>query len=412
MPRSSGSPDPDEVDSSAGGVPRTTRASPAWTPRRTAQLVSLAVVIVALAGAALAFRAHHRKQVVAQGLARAEELFALDTSAAWTDAADLLEPIAVLDPVTAAAARAFALSMLAADYRDEVAASSAEALLAEGAAQDDPPLWADLATSMLAISRNEAGSALAAANRAGGAPWARVVQARVAMLAVKPELAREPLDDAVRTTPPLAAALALRGDVLRRTGHAAQAGESYRAALALSPLHPRSAYGLAKLSLSGAIAADEARFALTRLLDDSTGTPAVERARAAYLLAAIDARAGDRLAAAAAMDRGGVSAQARGWLERAVDAHADSRTYRVQEAAPPELRSASDDDPYVAPPRPPPSSAISPTFRLPEGPRASAPKSSRSIAKAPAKRIAAKTTTKTTATTKKPAPKKATSQRR
>jgi tetratricopeptide (TPR) repeat protein len=361
-------------------------------------------VIVALAGAALAFRAHHRKQVVAQGLARAEELFALDTSAAWTDAASLLEPIAVLDPVTAASARAFALSMLAADYRDAAAAVKAEALLAEGATQETPPLWADLATSMLAISRNEAGSALAAANRAGGAPWARVVQARVAMLASKPELAREPLDDATRATPSLAAALALRGDALRRTGHSAQAAESYRAALALSPLHARSAYGLAKLSLSGATAPDEARYALTRLLDDSTGTPAVERARASYLLAAIEARSGDQLAAAAAMDRGGVSAPARGWVERAVDAHAESRTYRVLEGAPPELRSASDDDPYVAPPRPPPSSAVSATFRLPEAPRATAPRPTRSTAKAPAKRPAAKPTSKATATAKKKAP--------
>ena len=350
----------------------------------------LAAVIVALAGAALAFRAHHRRQVVAQGIARAEALLALDTSAAYAEAARLLEPLTVLDPVNAGAVRAFALAMLAADYRDEEAARAAEALLAEAEAQDQPPLWADLATSMLAVSRQEAGSALSSANRAGEAPWARVVQARVALLANKPELAREPLEAAARAAPRLAPALALRGDVLRRTGHAAQADESYRAALTNSPLHPRSTYGLAKLALSGAVAPGEARLALTRLLDDSVGTPAVERARAAYLLAAIEARDGDRLAASAAADRAAVSGAARGWIDRAVEAHASARAYRVQSGTPPELRSASDDDPYVAPPRPPPSSAISPTFRLPERraaprPATTAPAKKQAPRKAPAR---------------------------
>ncbi|HET7753616.1 MAG TPA: hypothetical protein VFK85_06880 [Anaeromyxobacteraceae bacterium] len=382
MPRPSGSGDPDEFESSRDDAPRSKRDSPAWTPRRTAQLVALAIVIVALTGAALAFRAHHRRQVVAQGLARAEELLAGDTFTSYTDAARLLEPLTVLDPVNAGAARAFALAMLAADYRDEAAAPRAEALLAEGEAQDTPPVWADLATSMLAVSRHEAGSALAPANRAGAAPWARVVQARVAMLAGQPELAREPLDAALEQHPRFTPALALRGDALRRTGHAAQADESYRAALAASPLHARATYGLAKLALSGAIAPDEARLALNRLLGDSSATPAVERARAAYYLAAIEARGGDLLAASAAMDRAAVSGAARGWLERAVDAHASSRAYRVQDGTPPELRSASDDDPYVAPPRPPPSTAISPTFRLPEPARASARDAARDSSRA------------------------------
>lgn len=382
MPRPSGSGDPDEFESSRDDAPRSKRDSPAWTPRRTAQLVTLAIVIVALTGAALAFRAHHRRQVVAQGLARAEELLAADTFTSYTDAARLLEPLTVLDPVNAGAARAFALAMLAADYRDAAAAPRAEALLAEGEAQDTPPVWADLATSMLAVSRHEAGSALAPANRAGAAPWARVVQARVAMLAGQPELAREPLDAALEQHPRFTPALALRGDALRRTGHAAQADESYRAALAASPLHARATYGLAKLALSGAIAPDEARLALNRLLGDSSATPAVERARAAYYLAAIEARGGDLLAASAAMDRAAVSGSARGWLERAVDAHASSRVYRVQDGTPAELRSASDDDPYVAPPRPPPSTAISPTFRLPEPARGSARDTARASARA------------------------------
>lgn len=375
--------------------------------------MALAVVVVALAGAALAFRAHHRKQVVAQGLARAEELLAVDTSAGYTDAARLLEPLTVLDPVKAGAARAFALAMLAADYRDRDASARAEALLVEVEAEDTPPAWADLANTMLSVSRGEAGSALASANRAGESPWARVVQARVAMLAAKPELAREPLDAAVQQRPRFPPALALRGDVLRRTGHAAQAAESYRAALDASPLHPRASYGLAKLALAGAVAPDEARLAVGRLLEDVTGTPAVERARAAYHLASIEARAGDRTAASAAMDRAGVSGAARSWLERAVEAHASSRGYRVQDGAPPELRSASDDDPYVAPPRPPPSSAISPTFRLPEpAPRASTRAPQRRATKASAatttKSGATKTSTKTTTTTstKKPAAKK------
>jgi predicted Zn-dependent protease len=253
---------------------------------------------------------------------------------------------------------------------------------------------------MLAIARQEAGSALAPANRAGMEPWARVVQARVAMLAGKPELARDPLDAAIQQQPRFAPALALRGDVLRRTRHAAQAGESYRAALALSPLHPRATYGLAKLALSGAIGADEARLALNRLLDDDGGTPAVERARAAYHLASIEARAGERGAAAAAIDRARVSEPARSWLEQAVEAHASARAYRVRDGAPPELRSASDDDPYVPPARPPPSTAISPTFRMPETSRPRAATTARV-----AKRPGAKATTAKSAAAKKAAAK-------
>jgi predicted Zn-dependent protease len=393
MPRSSGSTDPDETDPTSVRAPRSSRSSPAWTPRRTAQLVALAVVIVALAGAALAYRAHHRRQVVAQGLARAEALLATDTSAGYAGAARLLEPLTILDPVTAGAPRAFALSMLAADYRDAAAGAEAEALLAEGEVEEIPPLFADLATSMLALARREAGSALAPANRAGHAPWARFVQARVAMLAGQPELAREPLDAALRQEPRFAPALALRGDVLRRTGHAAQAGESYRAALSLSPLHPRATYGLAKLALAGAVAPDEAGTALNRLLDDTASTPAVERARAAYLLAAIEARRGGRLAASATMDRAELGGTARSWMERAVDAHASSRGYRVQDGAPAELLSASDDDPYVPPPRPPPSTAISPTFRLPEMPRA-APRASARGTGTSASKAGTKATTK------------------
>jgi predicted Zn-dependent protease len=408
VPSSGSGDDPAGPSASRDDTKRPTRESPAWPRRRTAQLVALAVVVVALAGAALAFRAHHRKQVVAQGLARAEELLAVDTSAGYTDAARLLEPLTVLDPVNAGAARAFALAMLAADYRDEDALARAEALLVEGEAEDTPPLWADLANTMLSVSRGEAGSALASANRAGESPWARVVQARVAMLAGKPELAREPLDAAVQQQPRFPPALALRGDVLRRTGHAAQAADSYRAALDASPLHPRATYGLAKLALAGAVAPEEARLAVGRLLEDITGTPAVERARAAYHLASIEARAGDRIAASAAMDRAGVSGAARSWLERAVEAHASSRGYRVQDGAPPELRSASDDDPYVAPPRPPPSSAISPTFRLPEqAPRAPQRRTTKAGATATTKAGATKaTSTKKPTPPKKPATKK------
>ena len=66
VPSSGSGDDPAGPSASRHDTKRPTRESPAWPRRRTAQLVALAIVVVALAGAALAFRAHHRKQVVAK----------------------------------------------------------------------------------------------------------------------------------------------------------------------------------------------------------------------------------------------------------------------------------------------------------------------------------------------------------
>jgi tetratricopeptide (TPR) repeat protein len=181
------------------------------------------------------------------------------------------------------------------------------------------------------------------------------LQARTSLLAGNLGAAAEPLARAVEEDPTFPAALALRGDVQRRSGMAADARKAYQDALAASPLHPRAAYGLAKLALAGQAEAAQARESLTRILDDREGTPPNERARAALFLAALQARAGDRPGAAAALDRAGLDPGARGWMERAVAELELARgTYRVVGGAPTGLLSASDDDPYVPPPQPPP----------------------------------------------------------
>jgi hypothetical protein len=68
-------------------------------------------------------------------------------------------------------------------------------------------------------------------------------------------------------------------------------------------------------------------------------------------LAALKGRLGDASGAAATLDRAGVRGPARTWLDRAArQLEAAPGRYQVPEDTPAELVSASDDDPYVAPP--------------------------------------------------------------
>ena len=356
--------------------------------------LKIAVALLALVlvgGAFLGYGAYHRRRVVAEGLARGEPLLRLDTAAGYRDAAAALEPIAKIDPLTAGSARAFALAMLFADYRDaqidrksmwkppeERPEDRAEELLVEpGRAREVPP-YANLAYAALAFGRREAGNATTAAARAGDVPWAQAIHARVAMLAGNLAAAMDPAASAAAAELP--AGLAVQGDVLRRTRRdLAGARAAYEAALAASPRHPRAAYGLAKLALSGQAEPASARAALERLIEDRAGTPDAERGRAALHLAALALRAGDAPGASQALTRAGLQdpGPARTWAERA--AQAESRNtgpYRAVQDAPAALQSASDDDPpEIAPYTPPP----------PPQPKAEKPSK-----KAPAKKAASK----------------------
>lgn len=337
------------------------------------------VVIVALA-AALLYRSHHRREVLAKGMVRAHELMRADTWAGYRAASQVLEPLVAIDAMEAGSLRAQALAMLAADYRDEAAAAEAERLLDQPERSTEVPPAASLARAALAMGRREVGSAATSASRPGTGAEGRVVQGRVALFAGNPAGAAEFAAEAVAADPGLPAALALQGDALRRSGKAEAARLAYLAALQVSPNHPRAAYGLAKLALSGKAKADEAFPALERILADREGAPSNERARAALHLAALQGRAGDRAGAQRTLDASGTSGADRAWLEKGVSEEELSRTgYRVVDRAPPGLQSASDDDPYVAPPPPPP----------PEPPKAVVKKVAK---KAPAK---AKTSSKT-----------------
>ena len=198
-----------------------------------------------------------------------------------------------------------------------------------------------------------------------------MLHARVALLAGNASAASEAAERALTADPDLPAALALNGDLLCRTGHAADALKAYTAALAASASalsaglagssarvgasapHARATYGLAKLALSREIPADSAVGPLTRLLDDRVGTPQVERARSALYLSALQARAGDRSGAATILEKADLDPDLRSWLEKAAgQLEVERGRYRVPDGTPGALVSASDDDPYIPPPAP------------------------------------------------------------
>jgi hypothetical protein len=350
-----------DADSSSG-PPRAGRP-----PLAAIALGAGAVLLAAIA--LLAYRAHHRSEVLAQGLARARALAALDTAAGYREAADLLEPLAALDPLDAASERAHALAMLSLDYRAPGAEEQADALLVRPGRAEVVPPAANLALAVLALGRREAGTATVFAGRAGADPRADVLQARIALLAGNLPLAVAPASRAAAGEAAGAGALALQGDVLRRSGgDLAAARAAYAEALARSPTHPRAAYGLAKLALSGKAAPADAEAALARLLDARSGTPAPERGRAALHLAALKLRRGDRAGADAALDGARLDAAGRAWAARAAAASAAWHgPYRAWQGAPPALQSPSDDDPAlpfreepVRPAAPPPSAQPAP----------------------------------------------------
>ncbi|HEX9188559.1 MAG TPA: tetratricopeptide repeat protein [Vicinamibacteria bacterium] len=338
---------PTRVAEQEPGEKRPPRGRGAWL-----KVVAFVAVAALAGGAALAYRSHHRKQVLQQGLTRARELMIPDTFAGYRDAAQVLLPLVEIDPLGAGSVRAFALAMLYADYRDQKAGLDAEALLVGPERAPVVPPAAELARAALALGRREAGTASSHASRPGGAVWGATIQGRLALLAGNPSGALESLDQALAAEPQFPAALALRGDALRRLRRFEAARAAYADALRASPGHPRAAFGMAKLALGGQAKPQEALPALERLLADKAGMPINERGRAALHLAALRGRLGDRPGAAAAMDTAGVEGADRAWLEKAVAEEELSRTgYRAVARAPMALQSASDDDPYQpAPP--------------------------------------------------------------
>ena len=331
-------------------------------PRRSPALkiaIGLGLSLV-VAGALLGYRSWHRKQVLTEGMLVAEASIRLDTAAGYRKAADMLEPLGKLDPHEAASMRAFALAMLASDYRERELGAEAEALIAVPAAAGTVPAWADLASAAIYLGRGQVGDAATYAGRAGDKPWAGALLARLALMAGNPEAAFEPLRRSLANDPGLAASLAMQGDLSRRVRHDVHAARtSYAAALAASRTHPRATYGLAKLALASQIPLNQAIPPLRALLNDSQATPANERARAALHLASLELRAGDRAASRAALDQvEGLDQAGRAWADLAVLISAsDRKGYRAVKGPPPLFVSASDDDPLVAPaidPAPPP----------------------------------------------------------
>jgi hypothetical protein len=391
---------PPELDETAlddgGGEP------PAPRPRSAALKLAAILGALLLVGAALlAYRAHHRSKVLAEGLARADALLRLDTAAGYREAASLLEPLAAMDPTEAASVRAFALAMLFADYRASELEAEIDGLLVAPGRADVVPVHAHLAMAALALGRREAGTAATEAARAGEGAWARVLQARVALLAGNPAVALEPAANAAAEGgfPP---GLSVHGDALRRLRKDARgARAAYEAALAASPLEPRGAYGLAKLALAGQAPAEGATAALQRLLSDAVGTPAQERSRAALHLAALSLQSGNRGAADAALDAAGLDGPARAWAARAARVAAENRgPYRAVKGAPSSLQSASDDDAGELSPEPPPPPP--PPKKVVKAPARKKPVAKHAAKKATPSKVAASKATPGKATASKP----------
>lgn len=331
--------------------------------------VAVAVAVLICAGIALmAFRAQGRRRAVREGIGRAEQLMRLDTADAYRRAADLLAPLTQLDPLEAGSARAFALAMLAADYRDPRAEAEANGLLVVPGRAENVPPRAALAFAALALGKNVLGDATSQLGGAAGErAWASALQARVALRAGTLDAAVDPATTAA-AEPGFAAGLAIHGDVARRArrdGPTARA--AYEAALAASPDHPRAAFGLAKLALAGQAPEAEARAALASILASGDTTPAAERGRAALHLAALRLRAGDAVETVRAEAGAGLDPKALDWLMGAARAEAANKgPYRAVAGAPQSLESASDDDPpdlrplAPEPPPPPPPPRVEP----------------------------------------------------
>ncbi len=349
--------------------------------------VALAVAAV-LAAAVLGYMRHKRHQALALALPAAEALLRLDTAAGYRAAADKLAGLDEEFPLEAGSMRAYALAMLAADYRDADAERKVEALQRVPSRAEVVPAYSNLADAAIFLGRRHVADAATYAGRAGRHPVAGALEGRIAILAGNLEAGVEPATAAVAAEPRQAGAQAVLGDLLRRQRKdPVGARAAYAAALATSPLHPRASYGLAKLALASQIPLADAIAPLQRILGDAQGTPAQERAVAALFLAAVELRSGDRAAARAALDAApGLDGPGRTWAERASSVLAlDRRGYHAVREAPPALQSASDDDPPEASPIPPPAPAP------PPAPKAAVKKvpPRRPVAAPPAKRPAA-----------------------
>ena len=334
-------------------------AQPARGSRRRVSPWPLFGALIALAvAAALGLYAYHRHQerrIVALSIARAEQLVRSDTWLGYHEAAALLAVRAAeLDPVEAGALRAFALAMLALDYRDEGAASKANATLQPALRAATVPPYANLAVAAAALARGQAGTALEYAVRAGEGGLPQFLEARVALMAGNATVAAEALERAIAADPQMPAARALQADLFRRVGKADQARDGYLAALAASSAavsaglsdsgvragaaapHARATFGIGKLALSHEIAPEAATAALSKLLGDRAGSPQVERSRAALYLSALQGRAGDRSGASASVEAAGLDGALRAWLERASgQLEVERGRYAVPEATPP-----------------------------------------------------------------------------
>ena len=333
--------------SASGADRRRPRRSSAWWPP-----------------ALLGYRAYHRAKVLAEGTAIAEAALRLDTAAGYRKAADTLEPLARLDPREAASMRAFALAMLASDYREAELGGEAEALIAAPGRADKVPAYADLAAAALFLGRGAVGDAATYAGRAGESPWSGALLARLALLAGNPEAGFEPLRRSLAADP----RPGRRRWPCRATWPAASTTTSTPPAPPTRRPWPPPASTRAPPTASPSWRWPR-RFPSTRPSRRSapcSTTPRPRRATSGRAPRSTSPRSscapatGPRPRPRSTPSRGSTGA-ARAWAELAVlIAASDRKGYRAVKGPPPLFVSASDDDPLEAPavdPTPPPGAA-------------------------------------------------------
>ncbi|HEX7624997.1 MAG TPA: hypothetical protein VF400_15575, partial [Anaeromyxobacteraceae bacterium] len=279
----------DILDSTSAARSVVAPGSPPTRWRRWRKFAAAAAALTIVMGGVYAYRSHQQRRIVDLSISRARSLIRSDTWLGYQRSAELLGVRAVqLEPVRAGSLRALALALLANDYRDAPAAADANGALKEPLRAAEVPLEAELAVAAMALREGKAGTALEYAGRGSGRGLADVIAARVSLLAGNGSAAGEALDRGLAADPQLPAALALRGDLLRRAGRSAEAREAYAAALEGSGRaleaglpgagdgtgpHARATFGLAKLALGREVSPEEALGPLRRLAADGAGTP-------------------------------------------------------------------------------------------------------------------------------------------
>ncbi len=274
------------------------RAEPPPRPsflRRHALAASLVAVALAMAAAGaifLAVRASRRAVEARAAVEAARKGLARDTVGALREASRVLAEARRAAPASAEAAslEAEVAGLLAHDFGDANARSTARELLATGRAGEG----ALAARWLVAQAGEERAAAEALLDRAAeGTPLSRALAGEILLARRDRDGARYQLEAAARSSPPLLRALAALGDLDLARGDAEAALGRYTLVLRAHPTHPHAALGAAEARLRLGRDLPEALHVLETVEADQASAPAAgDRLRMDLLLARLLAASG------------------------------------------------------------------------------------------------------------------------